>query len=160
MDLCIVIFHCGLIRVFPTTNIFNTFACWHIFLVKNFFSNLLRILKIALFVEIWEFFIWLRWWRICLQFRRPRFNPWIGKIPWGRERLPTPVFLPGEFHGQRSLVGYRPWGCKELDTTEQLTFSGVFSLFFFFLLTWVLGGTLRVKFRMGWFFIKGLSFQF
>jgi len=35
--------------------------------------------------------------------------------------LPTPVFLPGEFHGQRSLVGYGPWGCKELDTTEQLT---------------------------------------
>ena len=32
--------------------------------------------------------------------------------------LPTPVFLPGEFHGQRSLVGYSPWGCKELDTTE------------------------------------------
>ena len=34
---------------------------------------------------------------------------------------PTPVFLPGEFHGQRSLVGYIPWGSKELDTTEQLT---------------------------------------
>ena len=34
---------------------------------------------------------------------------------------PTPVFLPGEFHGQRSLVGYSPWGCKESDTTEQLT---------------------------------------
>ena len=38
-----------------------------------------------------------------------------------RERQPTPVFLPGEFHGQRSLAGYSPWGCKELDTTEQLT---------------------------------------
>ena len=36
---------------------------------------------------------------------------------------PAPVFLPGESHGQRSLVGYSPWGCKELDTTEQLTFS-------------------------------------
>ena len=34
---------------------------------------------------------------------------------------PTPVFLPGEFHGQRSLEGYSPWGHKELDTTEQLT---------------------------------------
>ena len=33
---------------------------------------------------------------------------------------PTSVFLPGEFHGQSSLVGYRPWGCKELDMTEQL----------------------------------------
>ena len=40
----------------------------------------------------------LRWWRICLQCRRPGFNPWVGKIPWRRERLPTPVFWPGEFH--------------------------------------------------------------
>ena len=38
---------------------------------------------------------------------------WVGKIPWRREWLPTPVFLPGEFHGQ-----YSPWGCKESDTTE------------------------------------------
>ena len=38
------------------------------------------------------------------------FDPWVGKIPWRREWLPTPVFLPGEFHGQRSLVGYSPWG--------------------------------------------------
>jgi len=44
-------------------------------------------------------------------------------IPWRRERLPTPVFWPGEFHGQRSLVGYSPWSCKELDTTEQQTLS-------------------------------------
>ena len=43
--------------------------------------------------------------------------------PLGREWLPTPVFLPGEFHGQRSLVGYSPWGRKESDTTEQLTLS-------------------------------------
>ena len=42
-------------------------------------------------------------------------------IPWRRERLPTPVFLPGEFRGQRSLVGYSPWGGKESDATEQLT---------------------------------------
>ena len=56
-----------------------------------------------------------------LQCRRPVFSPWVGKIPWRREWLPTPVFLPGEFHGQRSLVGYSPWGCKELDTSEQLS---------------------------------------
>ena len=42
---------------------------------------------------------------------------------WGRERLPTPVFSPGEFHGQRRLVGYSPWGCKELDPTERRTLS-------------------------------------
>ena len=57
---------------------------------------------------------------ICLQCRRPRFDPQVRKIPWRRKWLPTPVFLPGEFPGQRSLMGYSPWGCKELDTTEQL----------------------------------------
>ena len=46
---------------------------------------------------------------------------WVGKIPWRREWHPTPVFLPGEFHEQRSLVGYSPWGLRESDTTERLT---------------------------------------
>src|SRR5574339_572376 len=52
--------------------------------------------------------------RILLQCRRPGFNPWVGKIPWGRERLPTPVFWRGKFHGL-----YNPWGRKELDMAEQ-----------------------------------------
>ena len=43
--------------------------------------------------------------------------------PLEKEWLPTPVFLPGESHRQRSLVGYSPWGCKMLDTTEQLPLS-------------------------------------
>ena len=47
----------------------------------------------------------------------------IRKIPWRKEWLPTPVLLPGEFHGQRSPLGYSPWGHKELDTTEQHTSS-------------------------------------
>ena len=51
------------------------------------------------------------------------FNLWVGKIPWRREWLPTPVFLPGEFHGHRSLAGYSPWGLKGSDTTERLTLS-------------------------------------
>ena len=50
--------------------------------------------------------------------RKSGFNPWVGKIPWKREWQPTPIFLLGEFHGQRSLAGYSPWGHKELDTTE------------------------------------------
>ena len=66
---------------------------------------------------------WLRQWRICLQCGRPWFNPWVGKIPWRRKRLPIPIFLPGEFHGQRRLLGYHSWGHKELDMTEQLTLS-------------------------------------
>ena len=47
--------------------------------------------------------------------------PGLGRSPWRREWLLIPVFLPGEFHGQRSLVGYSPWGCKESDMTEWLT---------------------------------------
>ena len=59
--------------------------------------------------------------RIYMQLRKPRFNPWVGKIRWRREWQPTPVFLPGKFHGPRSLAGYSPWGHKESDRTEQLT---------------------------------------
>ena len=55
---------------------------------------------------------WLSWERICLQCRRPRFDPWVGKISWRREWQPTPVFLPGEPHGQRSQAGYSPRGCR------------------------------------------------
>ena len=51
--------------------------------------------------------------RICLPHERPGFDLWVGKIPWGRKWQPTPVFLPGEFHGQRSLVSYSPWGPEE-----------------------------------------------
>ena len=51
-----------------------------------------------------------------------KFDPGIGKIPWRRKWQPTPVSLPGKFHGQRSLAGYSPWGHKESDTNEQLHF--------------------------------------
>ena len=51
--------------------------------------------------------------RICQQCRRPGCDPWVRYIPWRREWLPSPVFLPGEFHGQRSLAGYSPWGHRE-----------------------------------------------
>ena len=57
---------------------------------------------------------------ICLQCGRPGFNPWVEKILWRRKWQPTPVFLPGKSHGQRSLVGYSPWGRKESDTAEWL----------------------------------------
>ena len=53
----------------------------------------------------------------------PGSIPRVGNIPWRREWLPTPAFLPGEFHGQRSLVGYNPWSHKESEKTEQLTLS-------------------------------------
>ena len=63
-----------------------------------------------------------QWYR---RHKRHEFNPWVRKIPWRRKwqailefSWKTPVFLPRESHGQRSLVGYSPWGRKELDTTE------------------------------------------
>ena len=59
---------------------------------------------------------------MCLQCRRPRFDPWVGKIPWRTAWPPTPVFLPGESHGQRILEGYSP-RCQESDTSEQVTLS-------------------------------------
>ena len=62
-----------------------------------------------------------RWYSTTCQCKRCRFDPWVEKIPWSRKWQPAPVFLPGKFHGQRSLVGYSPWGHKKSDTTEQLS---------------------------------------
>ena len=62
--------------------------------------------------------------RICLQCGRSGFDPWVRKIPWRREKLPTPVFWPGEFHGL-----YSPWGHKESDTTERPSLSFDIKLF-------------------------------
>ena len=63
---------------------------------------------------------WLRWERICLQCRRPLFSFWVGKIPWRRGWLHTPVLLLGESHGQRSLTGYSPWVAKSQTQPKQL----------------------------------------
>ena len=60
----------------------------------------------------------------CRRYQRPGSDPWVGRIPWRRAWQPTPVFLPGESHEQRSLAGYRPWGRKEskwLHTHTELT---------------------------------------
>ena len=57
------------------------------------------------------------------QCRRAKFDPWVRKIPWRRNKQPTPVFLPRKYHGQRSLDGYSPWGHKiighDLGTKQQ-----------------------------------------
>ena len=60
-------------------------------------------------------FRWL-WFSVCLQCKRPVCRPWVGKIHWRKEWLPTPVFFPGQFHGRWSLVDYSPWSFKESDT--------------------------------------------
>ena len=63
-------------------------------------------------------FAWLTRWlsskEPACQCRRHEFNPWVGKMPWRRKWQPTPVFLPGKSHGQRSLAGYNPWGHKRV----------------------------------------------
>ena len=67
--------------------------------------------------------------------KRRGFNPWVGKIPWRRQWQPTPVFLPGEPHGQRSLVDYSPWGLKKLDVTE-VTLQAHTSIYLYFKKFW------------------------
>ena len=67
----------------------------------------------------------LSWWHsgqesVC-QCMRHGFDPWVGKLPWRRKRQCTTACLPGKSCGQRSLVGYSPWGCKKSNTTEPLT---------------------------------------
>ena len=69
---------------------------------------------------------------ICLQCRRPGFDPWVREISWRREWLPIPVFLPGEFNGQKSLGGDSTWDHKELDTTEWLTLNTLILTYFMF----------------------------
>ena len=58
--------------------------------------------------------------------RRCKFSVWVRKIPWRRKWHPSSVFSPGKSHGQRSLIGYSPWGHKELDTTKWLHFLSFF----------------------------------
>ena len=69
---------------------------------------------------VWRLPWWLSGKEPACQCRRHRFNPWVRKMPWRRKWQPTPVFLPGKCHGERSLAGYSPWGHKESDTTKQL----------------------------------------
>ena len=91
--------------------------------------------------------------------KRCEFNPWVGKIPWSRKRQPTPVFMPGKVHGQRSLVDYSPWDRRKSDMTEHACmymysimlsvksdsftfFSNLDSFYFFLWLPWL--GLLKV----------------
>ena len=62
---------------------------------------------------------WLSGKESACQCRRCKFDPWVGKISWRRKWLPTPVFLPAEFYGWRSLAGYNPWDQKEPPRIEQ-----------------------------------------
>ena len=90
---------------------------------SNFYSYFLLFspfpLKVINFICFWLIFLLFLFERYVMHYYVPK----LGKVPWRREWQPTPVFLPGEFHGQRSLVSYSmsPWSCKDSDMTEQLT---------------------------------------
>ena len=125
---------------FLTLSLKPTFSLSSFTLIKRLFSSssisTIRVvssayLRLLIFQDFWQ-----SWFQLVLhlaqhfarctlhirlQHRRPMFDPWVGKIPWRRKWQPTPLILPGASHGQRSLAGYSPWGCKELDTTEWLT---------------------------------------
>ena len=64
----------------------------------------------------------------CRRCQRHGFYPWVWKIPWRRKCQSTAVFLQRKSHGQRSLAGYNPWGCKELDMTEKLSMHSYISI--------------------------------
>jgi len=67
----------------------------------------------------------------CRRHKRRRFKPWVRKMPWRRAWQPTPVFLPGETHGQRSLVGYSPLGGKQSDISEATSRACKYIKFYF-----------------------------
>ena len=67
---------------------------------------------------VWAFQVVLVVKNPCRRHKKFGFDPWVGKIPWRKACQPTPVFLPGQSHGQRSLAGYSAWSCRESDTTE------------------------------------------
>ena len=77
--------------------------------------------SLSLVFHCWGLPRWLSGKESSCQFRRCGFSSWVRKIPQRRKWQPTPVFLPGKSHGERSLVGYSSWGCQESDTNEWLT---------------------------------------
>ena len=99
------------------------FSCWFLIVYRNAFdSEYSDTFLNALFIRTFCYFRpWLpRWLRPTMKETRVRSLGREGPLEGGMAT--TPVFLMGEFHGQRSLVGYSPWGHKQLDTTERLTF--------------------------------------
>ena len=98
----------------------------------SFFSLPLQVQSLYLVKELgrehlrpqysWSRASQVAWWlRIHLPMQETQVQSLVGKIPWRRELLLTPVFLPGEFHRQRSPANYSPCGHEELDMTEQLS---------------------------------------
>ena len=105
---------------------FELFILWHVFFTLCWFGMhatqfVITLTIIIKLIKTLRASLMLSGRRIHLQCRRQAFNSWVRKIPWGRKWQPAPVFFRRKSHGQRNLVGYSPWGCKESDTTEWLT---------------------------------------
>ena len=92
----------------------TSLLCWHSFLLKGSLKSTAKRWASPVAQSIKNLSPWRR-------HRRYSFDPWLRKILWMRKWHPTPVFLPGKFHGQRSLEGYSPWGRKESYMTEHYT---------------------------------------
>ena len=111
----------------------SLFSWW-----SNFFSTISK--KISVFIfDTWSSLLAQMVKNLPAMKETLKFDPRVRTIPWRSEWQPMPVFLPGEFHGQRSLVGYSTWGHKDSDTTERSTLWVIFrykitirGLFFFF----------------------------
>ena len=102
------------LRIIESSSVLLHMVRFH-FLWMNYFLGC-----VCMCVCVW-FSRWLSGKEAICHHRRHRrhgFNPWVRKIPWSRKWQPTPVFLPGKFHGQRSLVDCSPWGHKESDVAE------------------------------------------
>ena len=92
--------------------------------LKTVFSSLYSLLHEMFFECLLQLLRWCsgkEYTCKCRRYKRWSFHPWVGKIPWRRKWQLTPVFWPGELHGQRSLVDYSSWGRKEWDVTEPLS---------------------------------------
>ena len=106
-----VLFYCHFSKCFYLENVFHFVRCffinWYNHVCFSFFSiNVVQLLR------------WISGKESTCQCRRHRFDPWVRNIPWKRKWQPTPVFLHGKFHGQRSLAGYSPQSHKESNMIE------------------------------------------
>ena len=88
----------------------------------------------------------------CRRLRRHAFYPWVRKIPWRRKWQTIPVFLPGKFHGQRSLAAYSTWSHIELDTTERAHY---YCTTVFFICDWIKES---ISEKSIWYWIKSIIY--
>ena len=112
--------------LFPGINYFSmdwSFLCFTVYISiiqLQILSSYLNLLSVCSDIDVKE--------SACNV--RLRLNSLVRKIPWRREWQPMAVFLPWESHGQRSLVGYSPWGCKESDTHSDITYKYSYHVYY------------------------------